>query len=461
MDNSIVLASDAIRTAWLTPQPPSTVARLPWTGAKRDTVANFFRPLWLIIKAHRGPVCLTNTTNRDLDYAGWFNYFFNEAKQIGKENEEFQVNIGRIASLLFDLPTVGAGNAAKIAMTLPAALCNGFTTMLASTPSGVPRKILDYLFELGFEEAQTTTAGDYFSRGIAFKSNMTDTASVRSSKGEFVIAYRGDTRDLGQIIRQGAKCRAELDSWRADAGVNQDWHPWSGLTENWKKMWFRIGAKDNDYFTLNSLAKHFHISCAYPMFRSFEIDQRLVGPVSGWGQQLRALLVPKKIEIVTVYDRKTSSWQEVPTDESRVFACAISTGTTAAKTYELNDYPESAVRNVNIEDMVAWIKVRRYHRPPDDPSQPYDSTHVDPAMTIRVMTWGWVRSEDETRASLGVTKDGIKLLGSTLQNMMGKVFDISHTTYYSAASYDVHRRQTASVSSVKPVTPKSVRLTNR
>ena len=64
-----------------------------------------------------------------------------------------------------------------------------------------------------------------------------------------------------------------------------------------------------------------------------------------------------------------------------------------------------------------------------------------------------MRSEDETRASLGVTVDGIKMMGATLQNMMGKVFDISHTTYYPEASYDVYRTQTTSVPSAKTVTP--------
>ena len=153
-------------------------------------------------------------------------------------------------------------------------------------------------------------------------------------------------------------------------------------------MWFRKGAADNDYFTLNSLAKDFHISCAYPMFRSYEIDQRLVGPVSGWDDVFRALLAPKKVSIVTVYDRKTNSWQEVLSDESRVFACAISSETRAATTYQLNNYPESAVRNVHLEDMVGWIKVRRYHRPPGSTGEHYDNTRVDPSMTIRVMTWG-------------------------------------------------------------------------
>ena len=462
MDKSVVSASSAVRMAWLTPQSPSTTARLPWTGYKRDNENGFFSALYAIIKGHNGAVCFTTTDNSNLDYAGWFNYFFNEAKAVAKGNTEFEINVGRIASLLFELATEGTGGGAKIkfATALPARLSNGFTAMLASTPEGVPRKILDYLFELGFVEATTTPAGDYFSRGLAFKSNMTDTASARSSKGEFVFAYRGDTRDLGAIIKQGAKCRAELDFWRKDAGINKTWHPWSGLSENWKKMWFRKGAADNDYFTLNSLAKDFHISCAYPMFRSYEIDQRLVGPVSGWGDVFRALLAPKKVSIVTVYDRKTNSWQEVLSDESRVFACAISSETKAATTYQLNNYPESAVRNVNLEDMVAWIKVRRYHRPPGA-GEHYDSTRVEPSMTIRVMTWGWVRSEDETRASLGVTVDGIKMMGATLQNMMGKVFDISHTKYYPAATYDVYRTQSTSVSSGKTATPKPVQLSAR
>src|SRR5205085_12251757 len=142
-------------------------------------------------------------------------------------------------------------------------------------------------------EATTTIAKDYFSKGLALKSNMPDGVAVRSANGEFVFGYRGDTRDVETIVRQqGAKCRAELDFWRTAAGVNQAWHPWNDMDQKWKKMWFRKGAADNDYFTLNSLAKDFHISCAFPMFRSFEIHQNMLGPVSGWSQQQRARLGP-------------------------------------------------------------------------------------------------------------------------------------------------------------------------
>lgn len=459
----ITTESSAIRTDWITVVPPNTAARLPWTGHKARDEAQFFTPLYKLIKDRQGPICQTTTDMSNLDFAGWFNYFFNEARAFVNGDAATEEALGRIASLMFDLAVVGTGSNAKIAFqgTFPLPLSGAFAGKLAATPGVVPNGILTYLFELGFQEASMTTAGDYFGKTLALKSNMTDGVAVRSSKGNFVFAYRGDTREVTTIVSQGgAKCRAELDFWRRDAGVNQAWHPWSGIDENWKKMWFRKGSADNDYFTLNSLAKEFHISCAYPMFRSFEIHQDMVGPASGWSTVQRARLAAKKITLRHVYDKRSASWQEVPSDETRVFACAILSDTAAARTFELNEYPESAVRNVGLEDMIAWIKVRRFHRPPDSLLEHYDSTRVSPSMTIKVMTWGWVRSEEETRASLGCTPDGIKVIAAKLQNLMGKVFDISHTAYFPEANYDVDRVR-ATVTTPTVTAPKPVRLTGR
>jgi hypothetical protein len=462
IDSEITDRAKEVRDSWLVPQPPATVALLPWTGFKRNDPARFFQPLCDIVRLHQGPICLTTTSNNNLDYGGWFNYFFAEAKSIANRDTEIELNFGRVFSLMFDLQVQGGGASATISFAgnFPLPLSAAFNNMLTTAPGGIPKSILTYLFELGFEEADTTTAGDYFARGLALKSNMPDAVSVRSSKGEFVFGYRGDTRDVPTVVaQQGAKCRADLDFWRRDAHVTAAWHPWNNAVEDWKKMWYRKGAKDNDYFTLNSMAQHFHISCAYPMFRSFEINQGLLGPVSGWTPLQRAMLTPRKVSVVTVYDRKASQWIEVLRDETRVFACAIASTTTIAKTYELNNYPESAVRNVSLEDMLAWIKVRRYHHPPASAQEHYDSTRTDPSMTVKVLSWGWVRSEDETRASLGCTVDGMKVLSAKLQNLMGKVFDISHTSYKGEASYDVDRIQSATPPP-QPVA-KPVRLSGR
>jgi hypothetical protein len=150
MDKSVSDAASVIRTSWLTAQPTSNVVRLPWTGYKRTDEKAFFSALYSIIKGHNGPVCYTQTDNRNLDYPGWFNYFFNEAKAVAKGNTEFETNVGRIASLLFELATEGSGTGAniKFATPLPARLSDEFTKMLASTPGGVPRKILDYRMQM-------------------------------------------------------------------------------------------------------------------------------------------------------------------------------------------------------------------------------------------------------------------------------------------------------------------------
>ncbi|WP_179401419.1 hypothetical protein [Burkholderia guangdongensis] len=453
---SIIKAeSDILRNAWVKPASPGAAVRLPWPQDKLQDPNQFFDPLWDLARKFAGPICYTRSTNNNLDYGGWFNYFFAEAKPSATGNADIGRMLGRILSLMFDLKVVGAGRTAKLtfAEDFPLSLASSFYGLLERKPRAIPRAILGYLFEIGFEEATTTQAGDYFAENLALKSNMPDGVAIRSSKGEFVFGYRGDTRDLPTIIKQGARCRAELDFWRKNCGVDQAWHPWNSGDEKWKKMWFRKGSKDNDYFTMNSLAKEFHISCAYPMFRSYEIDQRLRGPVSGWGADLRALLGPKKVKVVTVRNKKKGGkLEEVLSDETRVFACAIASGSLAAETFKLAQYPESAVRNVNLEDMLAWIRVRRYHRPPDGPDDHYDSTRVDPSMTIKVIAWGWVRTEDETRASLGCTQSGIKAIGAKLQNLVGKMFDISHTTYYQSTTYDVD--------SVGPVTPPTVTPTS-
>src|SRR5262249_46552722 len=115
---------------------------------------------------------------------------------------------------------------------------------------------------------------------------------------------------------------------------------------------------------------------------------------------------------------------------------------------------------VTVEDMIAWVKVRRFHRPPATAQEHYDSTRTSPSMTIKVMSWGWVRGEEETRASLGCTKDGIKVIGAKLQNLVGKTFDISHTHYLGDATYDVNRPRVAAPAPVK-TDESRVRLTAR
>ena len=88
IDSEITDRAKDVRDSWLNPQPPATVARLPWTGFKRTQPAKFFQPLCDIVRLYQGPICLTTTGNNNLDYGGWFNYFFAEAKAIANRDIE-------------------------------------------------------------------------------------------------------------------------------------------------------------------------------------------------------------------------------------------------------------------------------------------------------------------------------------------------------------------------------------
>lgn len=444
LPQSITDASDAVRLAFVEPAPGAHggAALLPLTGFRKTNVNSFFEMVWNLFK-ERGTALMATEGDADhLDYGGWFNYFYAEGgKRITTDAER-----GRLLCSVFALKVadLGAPKGKQLALPddqAPFRTSARFRTALLGQPAGLPRDVLDHLFKSGFKVATTVKATDFFSRDLAFKANTAAPAALRSSKGEYVFAYRGDTRDAKTVKQhQGAKCRAELDFWRTDNNIDARWHPWGGGADDavLRQMWFRMGAKDNDYFTLNSIAMDFHISCAYPMFRSFNWDQSLVGPVSGWTAKQRELLAGKAkgVKIVRAMNRKTGQVEEVLCDEGCIYVCTLVAGSDVAQTMALNGYPESGVRNIPLESMLAYVRIRRYHHPPG-PHDHYDSTRASPtAMTIKTFSWAWVRTEDEARATLGCTADGMEPVKAKLNNLMGKKFDISHTSLFDSVTYD-------------------------
>jgi hypothetical protein len=456
LPQSIVQASDQIRTHFLgaAPAPPpagpsgngpppppgafgpaTSQGPLQWTGAKVRDPDAFFKAVAALFGLEKRPYP-TTTREHNFDYGGWFNYFYSETFE-GRSAAD-DVPFGRLLSVVFPLQVAGArSDTLALGGPLPLAPSPTFANLLATSPGGVPKDVLQYLFEQGFRRADLTNAGSYFLPELALVSNMSAGVAYRAERGDLVFAYRGDTRSPDQVKQNlGAKCRADLDFWRRDASVDAAWHPWSDINGPLGQMWFRKGSKDNDYFTLNSLARNFHVSCAYPMFRSFQIDQRLTGPVAGWDRTKRDLLQGSGVKIVRAFNRKTRQQEEVLSDDGCIYVCVLVPSREVAKTWELNEYPESGIRNVRLEDMLAYIRIKRYHHPPETAGEHYDSTRREPSMTIKTFSWSWVRSEEEARATLGCTPGGMKTVVAKLNALMGKKFDISHTKHFPDVTYD-------------------------
>jgi len=410
----------------------------------------------LLIK--QAKVLATTTTQDNLDYAGWFNYFFAEAKKSAKPEA-----VGRIFSVLFDLPEALEKVGLKLALApgfkFPAQLSTGFHRLLALAPAGIPLGVLTYLLEEGFETFPPVSAksgivhtgegtvddpkvshqfGAYFDLQSA-----TNTQPVaRDTTSDYLIFYRGDSRAPSMVVAHGgARCRADLAFWRKAAHVDEPWHPWKNATES-GKMWIRKGNADNDYFTVNSIAMDFHISCAYPMLRIGEIDKSLTGHVTDWTDQERARLrASRKADFCLVRNRRTGQDEIALCDTSRVYLCVFKEDSQLSPTYTHNTYAEMGVRDVDLTQIIAWFEIDRYHN--NDAlrrGQPnaarstacYESTTEGSTMTIHVRDWGWMNGAKGGKNTLGL--ENPSTFEQRLNGYKGTTFEINHSRLVSRTS---------------------------
>lgn len=322
-------------------------------------------------------VLKTGTTTENLDYAGWFNYFFTEARKSAQPEAA-----GRILSLLFDLNSILSRDNLKLVQKadfeFPASLSVDFNRMIAIEPAGVPLGVLDYLLNEGFETFPPVDAKSggvdtgegtvedpkvqhVFGTDFDLQSATNTQPVNRDTTPHYLLFYRGDNRTPKMVVQHGgARCRADLAHWRKAAHVDEPWHPWKDAAAS-RKMWIRKGNADNDYFTVNSIGMDFHISCAYPMLRLSEIDKALTGDINDWTHAERARLHSSgKADFCLIQPAKSSAKEFALCDKTRVYLCAFKDDTLLSPTYTRNTYPEMGVRAVDLNQIVAWIEIDRY-----------------------------------------------------------------------------------------------------
>ncbi len=420
-----------------------------------------------VIRAQK-QVLATRTREDNFDYAGWFNYFFAEAKPLGNE-------LGRIFCLLFDLEEAieqqGQELRVKAGFQFPAALSPGFYRRLALEPAGVPLDVLTYLFEEGFADLQSVTAGSDkidnagsrlhdFGPYFDLESATNAQAVQRDTTPNHLLFYRGDTREPATVVQHGgARCRAELAHWRKATHVDDPWHPWKDAGRS-GRMWVRKGSADNDYFTVNSVAMDFHISCAYPMLRLSHIDKTLTGHVVDWSDAERARLRSSgKANFCRIRNNRTGQLEFALCDRTRVYVCVFRDDALLSPTFKKdtrkgytgNDYPEMGLRFVDLEQIIAWFEIDRYHnndflrRQPNGvrPAACYESPQDGSTMTILVRRWDWMYGANGARNTLGLADpDALAVRFAALCNTS---FEIGHSRLISrnATTFDPSTRQEA------------------
>jgi hypothetical protein len=354
---------------------------------------------------------------------------------------------GRIFSLVLDLNSlldVSNSNLVLGAHPPPYLLDPTFKGELDRNPS-VGFGILNYLLQLGFYTPETSSMGGalmapregcddvfhVFGPDFCLQSAMSNQATDRSFRGNRLFAYRGESRPPERVKEQdGVTCRADLVQWRKDSNVNKPWHPWNDTSDNLSRMWIRRGNGDNDFLTVNSIAMDFHIGCAYPMFHSNEIDPVFRGDINNWTPEMRMKLRASQRANFCLIAKSDGNEVYVLFDIAYVYVYLLPETQAVSPTYTARQqgdrYPECGIRKVQLNSVIAWFKIQRFHVPPADDESYCHSTAADPvAMTIRVQKCEWMHGPIAAKNALGLEDPG--LLQSRMNSLVGKKFDIAHS----------------------------------
>lgn len=374
-----------------------------------------------------------------LVFCDWFNYFLADAWDLLTPVER-----GQLSTVVFALSIEGAGANQNLKVDFSAAPVGKARSdfLVAGDPvdAALARAVLKSLLDTGFRTATLGSASDFLPATAALEANTGALPGDHADIPGFRFIFRGDSRSKAEITaHSGAKVRADLGFWRADNNIDADWHPWRGMglqPGNATPMYFRLGNKDNDYYTVNSVGARFEIACAYPIIRWAELSGTLKGPVDAFSDGMKLTLTghpTKKIFIQPAFGPNRTRVL-LAADTVNVYLCAIPQDERIANTGILgNGYPEFGVQSIPVSQFIAVFSVLRLHHPPA-PGNAYDSTAIAPAMTIHISKWEWFSNAQTIVSALGCTEAAITALTARFNAQLG-AFDNNHLGVRSAARY--------------------------
>lgn len=115
--------------------------------------------------------------------------------------------------------------------------------------------ILQYMLDRSFVDfGATIPLGDVMTK-----------APLRGADG-LAVGFRGDQRALVTIRRQGgSKAKSDVAPMRSTLGLDEDWNPLSSPA-NADKRWYRaLGNRDNDLYTVVSVAQDWVDATKFPL----------------------------------------------------------------------------------------------------------------------------------------------------------------------------------------------------
>jgi hypothetical protein len=289
----------------------------------------------------------------------WFNYLWEEARQS---------------------PDLTDGDRAR--------LCDAFFTVLqlnGAKPNPVPgldamafekkRAVLTTLLVMGFK--RVPLSGVINSGGVGRRVDRAASGAsifmksmeyaVEGGKQTVRLGFRADSRNYETLVRQGgfkARARSDQDPIYTKFGFDQPWNPLA-LDVYANSLFLRKGInRDNCLHTVISVSKELKEIFPYPLLSDESLFPLANKPLKTWTPQDDAAALSHwlKVRAVRANDVVDHLETEICVYVVRVDnAMAFNTEKWQNDTGGANPFPEAAVKEINVNAILAEMKIKRKH----------------------------------------------------------------------------------------------------
>lgn len=182
---------------------------------------------------------------------------------------------------------------------------------------------------------------------------------------EVPVYWRSETRDVDRILsQQGTRRQCDVETIARDMNMTASWHPFSDPEIN-KYMWFRLKNKDNDYFTVISVATNFETACGFPKINERRVYQFPDAPVERWSKS-QADQFRSNLGLVTEDGQPKVRLITTTTTYLLVHTGSVLDTMGANRTKGDETFPEVGVERIALDNIYGVIPIQRVHHGPGE-----------------------------------------------------------------------------------------------
>ncbi len=358
----------------------------------------------------------------------YYKYFYTEAI----ESPADWRSVAAVYNLLFDKLPAAPHVRLKANLGYAKNIAHGtatYTFQGGDAAADTWREALIGLMVLGFK-AQPKLAGGALDPSLAnamlegqFVEQIASGTAGFLGNPEIKIFWRCDGRDKAHFLdTHSAEAAVDLADRSAELNLDQRWNPYSADKVK-NAMWLRKASKDNDYYTIVSVAIDFKTTVPFPTLDESKnpdyqfpiLEGSTVKPLPQWSAGELAQH-RKNLALVSVIEKGKPVEKIRVCTKTHAYMAVVQDGFVInTQSYGGGSFPERAVRGLPVDSVVAYLPFYRVHH-------------------------GGARVEGFTMFSAGTDTPILLVSEEELRNRYGLLgAEAIHRLYFEAKSYILGR----------------------